>query len=137
MMASITRPIEEAMKDIPGSQTIRSSSGRGTAEIDVFFSWQADMQQSELYVLSRLSQIRSTPFPPSATTDVYRMNFSVFPDHRHQFDRPQSRLHAGMGTLRDTILKPKTFLRIPGVEARGRSGRVADGHRNLPSRSIR
>src|SRR3954447_11917138 len=42
MMATITRPIEEAMKDIPGSLTIRSAMGRGAAEINVFFSWQAD-----------------------------------------------------------------------------------------------
>src|SRR2546430_2725878 len=60
MMATITRPIEEAMKDIPGSLTIRSAMGRGAAEINVFFSWQADMVQSELYVLGRLGQIRST-----------------------------------------------------------------------------
>ena len=39
MMATITRPIEEAMKDIPGSVTIRSTTGRGSAEISVFFNW--------------------------------------------------------------------------------------------------
>src|SRR3954451_9128377 len=48
MMAAITRPIEEAMKDIPGAVTIRSSTGRGSAEISVFFNWQVDMIQSEL-----------------------------------------------------------------------------------------
>ena len=39
MMATITRPIEEAMKDIPGSVTVRSATGRGSAEINVFFNW--------------------------------------------------------------------------------------------------
>ena len=48
MMATITRPIEEAMKDIPGAVTIRSTTGRGSAEISVFFNWQVDMIQSEL-----------------------------------------------------------------------------------------
>ena len=33
MMAAITRPIEEAMKDIPGSVTIRSTTGRGSADV--------------------------------------------------------------------------------------------------------
>jgi len=51
MMATITRPIEEAMKDIPGAVTIRSATGRGAAEINVFFTWKVDMIQSELYVL--------------------------------------------------------------------------------------
>ncbi len=78
MMARITRPVEEAMKDIPGCESIRSSTGRGTAEIDIFFNWSVDMPRSELYVLSRISQIRDQ-LPPTATTDVHRMTFSAFP----------------------------------------------------------
>ena len=78
MMAIITRPIEEAMKDIPGAVTIRSSTGRGSAEISVFFNWQVDMIQSELYVLGRLAQIRST-LPATATTTTWRLTFSAFP----------------------------------------------------------
>ena len=69
MMATLTRPIEEAMKDIPGSETIRSTTGRGSAQIDLFFSWTVNMMQTELYVLSRLSQIRNT-LPATAQTEV-------------------------------------------------------------------
>src|SRR5665213_1193837 len=72
MTASITRPIEESMKDIPGCRTIRSSTGRGSAEIDVFFTWNVDMQRSELYVLSRIAHLQSA-LPPTATTAVNRM----------------------------------------------------------------
>jgi len=78
MMASITRPIEEAMKDIPGVTTVRSATGRGSAEISVFFTWKVDMVESELYVLSRLSQIRST-LPATAETRVQRLTFAAFP----------------------------------------------------------
>ena len=78
MMASITRPIEEAMKDIPGATTVRSATGRGAAEISVFFTWKVDMVESELYVLSRLSQIRST-LPATAETRVQRLTFAAFP----------------------------------------------------------
>ncbi|HUK14261.1 MAG TPA: efflux RND transporter permease subunit, partial [Thermoanaerobaculaceae bacterium] len=60
MMATITRPIEEAMKDIPGSVRVRSSTGRGSAEVNVFFGWKADMVRSELYVLGRLAEIRGS-----------------------------------------------------------------------------
>src|SRR5580658_1944359 len=42
MMATVTRPIEEAMKDIPGALTVRSATGRGSAEISVFFDWHTD-----------------------------------------------------------------------------------------------
>ncbi len=78
MMATITRPIEESIKDIPGAVNIRSATGRGSAEINVFFTWQTDMIQAELYVLGRLSQIRST-LPANATTAVHRLTFSAFP----------------------------------------------------------
>src|SRR3954465_285108 len=59
MMARVTRPIEEGMKDIPGAVTVRSATGRGSAEVNVFFTWSVDMVQAELFVLARLSQIRS------------------------------------------------------------------------------
>ena len=78
MMATITRPIEEAMKDIRGVVTIRSTTGRGAAEISVFFTWKTDMIQSELYVLSRLSQIRAV-LPATVETSVFRLTFSAFP----------------------------------------------------------
>ena len=78
MMATITRPIEEAMKDIPGAVTVRSATGRGSAEINVFFNWQVDMIQSELYVNSRLAQIRSA-LPATASATVWRLTFSAFP----------------------------------------------------------
>src|SRR6516225_2039537 len=48
MMATITRPVEEVMKDIPGAAFVRSATGRGSAEVNVFFNWQVDMIQSEL-----------------------------------------------------------------------------------------
>jgi len=78
MMATITRPIEEAMKDIPGVTTVRSATGRGSAEINVFFDWRVDMVRSELFVLSRLAQIRSR-LPQTVETTVHRMTFAAFP----------------------------------------------------------
>jgi len=78
MMARITRPIEEAMKDIPGVVTVKSATGRGSAEINVFFTWKVDMVRSELYVLSRIAQIRGQ-LPSTAETNVFRLTFSAFP----------------------------------------------------------
>jgi multidrug efflux pump subunit AcrB len=78
MMATITRPVEEAMKNIPGTVNIRSATGRGAAEVNVFFDWSTDMVQSELYVLSRLAQIRGR-LPATAEMAVHRLTFSAFP----------------------------------------------------------
>ena len=112
MMAAITRPIEEAMKDIPGAVTIRSATGRGSAEINVFFNWQVDMIQSELYVLGRLAQIRST-LPPTATTTTWRLTFSAFPIIGVSLTS-QTRDITSLWEAARYTLKPR-FLRIPGV----------------------
>ena len=112
MMATITRPIEEAMKDIPGSQSVKSATGRGSAEINVFFNWSVDMVQSELYVVGRLSQIRSA-LPANATTSIYRLTFSAFPVIGISLTSPTRELTQLWETARYD-LKPR-FLRIPGV----------------------
>src|SRR3954468_8898814 len=52
MMATVTRPIEEAMKDVPGAGPVRSPTSRGSADVNVFFGWSVDMEKAELYVLS-------------------------------------------------------------------------------------
>ena len=112
MMAAITRPIEESMKDIPGSVTVRSATGRGAAEISVFFTWSVDMIQSELYVLSRLSQIRST-LPPTASTAVFRLTFSAFPIIGVSLTSPTRDITALWEAARYNL--KLRFLRIPGV----------------------
>ncbi|HSA96842.1 MAG TPA: efflux RND transporter permease subunit [Acidobacteriota bacterium] len=112
MMATITRPIEEGMKDIPGVRTIRSATGRGSAEVNVFFNWKVDMIQSELYVLGRLSQIRAT-LPATAEAEVYRVTFSNFPIIGVSLTSPKRSLIELWETARYR-LKPR-FLQIPGV----------------------
>lgn len=112
MMATITRPIEEAMKDIRGVATIRSATGRGSSEINVFFTWKVDMIESELFVLSRLSQIRST-LPATATTTVFRLTFSAFPIVGVSLTSNKRSITELWEIARYNI--KLRFLRIPGV----------------------
>ena len=96
MMATITRPIEEAMKDIPGVESVRSATGRGSAEVNVFFNWHVDMIQSELYVNGRLAQIRSS-LPVTATATIWRLTFSAFPIIGVSLVEPDARSHRAVG----------------------------------------
>src|SRR5436190_11040588 len=43
MLVSVTRPIEEAMNGIPGILRIRSTTARGSAEINLFFDWRTNI----------------------------------------------------------------------------------------------
>ena len=112
MMATITRPIEEAMKDIRGVVTVRSATGRGAAEISVFFTWNVPMIESELYVLSRLSQIRSA-LPATAETSVFRLTFSAFPILGVSLTSNTRGITELWETARYNL--KLRFLRIPGV----------------------
>src|SRR6476620_8710815 len=50
MMVTITRPLEEAVNSVPGLQSVRSITSRGSAEVDLFFDWKVDMFQTLQYV---------------------------------------------------------------------------------------
>ena len=79
MLVSITKPIEEAMNGIPGIQRIKSTTARGSAEINLFFDWKVDIQQTLQLVQARLSQMSATLPPTTKITDVNRLTFAVFP----------------------------------------------------------
>jgi CzcA family heavy metal efflux pump len=112
MMATITKPIEEAVKDIPGVVNIRSQTSRGSSQIDVFFNWNVDMVQAELFVNSRLQQARST-LPSTVETRVRRLTFSIFPIAGISV-RSNTRSLMELWEDANYIIKPK-LLRVPDV----------------------
>ena len=112
MMASVTRPIEEAMKDTPGAIRVRSATGRGSAEVSVFFGWNVNMVEAELQVEARLSQIRSA-LPSTVSTTVRRLTFSAFPILGVSLTSPH-RTGMELWEMGRYEIKPR-LLRIPGV----------------------
>jgi CzcA family heavy metal efflux pump len=112
IMATVTRPIEEAMKDIPGAVSVRSATKRGSAQINIFFNWRVDMERSELYVLGRLSQIRAD-LPATVGTEVERVTFSAFPIIGISLTS-SNRDITDLWETANYQLKP-LFLQIPGV----------------------
>ncbi|HUA39649.1 MAG TPA: efflux RND transporter permease subunit [Candidatus Sulfopaludibacter sp.] len=126
MMATVTRPIEEAMKDIPGTLSVRSATKRGSAQINVFFNWHVDMPQSELYVLGRLAEIRGE-LPTTAETEIERVTFSAFPIIGISLTSSNRDIMALWETA-NYQLKP-LFLQIPGVaKVELVGGRVPEFH---------
>lgn len=126
MMATITRPVEEAMKDIPGVRTVRSKTGRGSAEINVFFTWQTDMVQAELFVQGRLAVVQKA-LPATASSAVWRLTFAAFPVVGLSLTGPTHSLTELWETARYTI-QPR-LLRIPGVARTGIvGGRAPEYH---------
>jgi multidrug efflux pump subunit AcrB len=112
MLATVTKPIEEVMKDIPGVVSIRSNTGRGSSVVNVFFNWHVDMDQTELHVRSRLAQVRST-LPATVDARAFRLTFSIFPIAGISLTSPHRSLPE-LTVAAEDIIKPR-FMRIAGV----------------------
>jgi CzcA family heavy metal efflux pump len=78
MAQNVTRPVEEALRVIPGVQDVRSGSSRGSANISVDFGWGRDMTAATLQVDTALSHIMSS-LPAGTTSVTRRMEPTVFP----------------------------------------------------------
>ncbi|RSU65278.1 AcrB/AcrD/AcrF family protein [Sphingomonas sp. S-NIH.Pt1_0416] len=75
---TVTRPVEEAIRAIPGVDNVRSETARGTAQISIDFGWGRDMIASTLLVDTAVSRILPT-LPPGTQYGVRRMDPTVFP----------------------------------------------------------
>ena len=78
MMVSVTRPLEDAIKQVPDLNMLRSATSRGTCEISAFLNWDADINVNQQMLESRISQIKNQ-LPPDVTIQVEKMNPSILP----------------------------------------------------------
>jgi multidrug efflux pump subunit AcrB len=78
MMVTITRPIEEAVNNVPGLLNVRSITSRGSAEIDLYFDWNVDMFQTLQYVNAEISRVQPD-LPNTAKIVANRLTFASFP----------------------------------------------------------
>src|SRR5271169_2421152 len=78
MLVTVTKPIEEAVNTVQGLDRVWSITSRGTAEIDLFFSWKVDMFQTLERVNAALARVQTT-LPPTAKITANRLTFAAFP----------------------------------------------------------
>ncbi len=78
MEVTITRPIEDAVNSVPGLQTVRSTTSRGSAEVSLFFNWDVDMVTELQLVDAALTTVRQS-LPATASITTKRLTFASFP----------------------------------------------------------
>src|SRR5579864_3945044 len=78
MSVSITRPLEEAIRQVPGLEDVRSITSRGSAEIDLFFNWNVNMLTTLQMVDAAVSRVQST-LPSTAQIETHKSDFASFP----------------------------------------------------------
>ena len=74
----VTRPVEEAIRTVPGVRDVRSETTRGSAQISVDFGWGRDMVAGTLLVDAAIAQVLPS-LPAGTAYDVRRMDPTVFP----------------------------------------------------------
>lgn len=114
MMVTVTRPMENAMKQVPGLQLLRSTTSRGSCEISAYFAWTVDVVQSQQIVESRLNQIRAD-LPPGTQISVERMNPAILPVMGYTLEAPG---RSALELRRLALYTVKPFLsQVDGVSA--------------------
>ena len=78
MQVTITKPIEDAVNSVPGLQTVRSTTSRGSAQVDLFFDWNVDMFQTLELVNSAVSRVQQS-LPSTVKITTNRLTFATFP----------------------------------------------------------
>ena len=78
MLVTVTKPLEEAVNIVPGLDHLYSITSRGTAEIDLFFNWNADMNRTLELVNAALARVQSS-LPPTCKLTANRLTFAAFP----------------------------------------------------------
>jgi CzcA family heavy metal efflux pump len=112
MLVTITRPIEEALNTVQGLDRLWSVTSRGSAEIDLFFTWKVDMYRTLELVNAALARVQ-TVLPATAKLTANRLTFAAFPIMGYSLTSatvPQTNIWE----LADYDLKPR-LNRLPGV----------------------
>jgi CzcA family heavy metal efflux pump len=78
MLVMVTRPIEEAMNSVQGLERIKSTTSRGTAEVNLYFAWGVDMYRTLELVNAALARVQPM-LPPTARLLANRLTFAAFP----------------------------------------------------------
>ncbi|MGZ3778459.1 MAG: efflux RND transporter permease subunit, partial [Mucilaginibacter sp.] len=78
MMVTVTKPLENAIKQVPDLQTVRSTTSRGSCEISAFLNWGTDIDLAQQRIQSSIDQIKNT-LPADVNITVAKMNPSILP----------------------------------------------------------
>src|SRR5580700_4598919 len=78
MLVMVTNPLEDAVNTVPGLNLVTSITSRGSAEIDLFFTWNVDMFQTLELVNAALARVQPT-LPANTKVNANRLTFAAFP----------------------------------------------------------
>ncbi|QKJ31773.1 efflux RND transporter permease subunit [Mucilaginibacter mali] len=78
MMITVTKPLENAVKQVPDLEVVRSTTSRGSCEISAFMKWSADIDLSQQRIQAQIDKIKND-LPADVNIAVEKMNPSILP----------------------------------------------------------
>ncbi len=112
MIPTVTRVLEEAILRVPGIQSVRSITSRGSTEFSAQFDWGTDMKSALERVQAEMQRVRPD-LPPQTRIEAQWMNTATFPIQGYALTS-SSETQAQLRDLAQYTLKP-ALVRIPGV----------------------
>ena len=124
MMVTVTKPMEDAIKQVPGLHLLRSTTSRGSCEISAFLDWNVNVVTSQQQIESRLNQIRGD-LPAGVQISVERMNPAILPVMGYTLEAPGK---SALELRKLALFTIKPFLsQVQGVSAvRVQGGRTKE-----------
>lgn len=87
MVVTVTRPLENAVKQVPNLQLVRSTTSRGSCELSAFMIPGADIDLSQQQIESQIAKISAT-LPAGINISVEKMNPSILPVSGYSLESP-------------------------------------------------
>ncbi len=78
MMVTVTKPLENAIKQVPDLKLVRSTTSRGSCEISAFLNWGTDIDLAQQRIQASINQIKND-LPTDVNISVAKMNPSILP----------------------------------------------------------
>ena len=129
MMITVTKPLENAIKRVPGLKTVRSITSRGSCEISAFMNWKEDIDLCKQQVESSINEIKDE-LPPGTTISVEKMNPSILPVIGYVIEG-KGRSSIDINRIANYIVKPY-LSQVAGVsEVRVIGGKTKEFHIEL------
>ncbi len=114
MMVSVTKPLENAIKQAESLKLIRSITSMGSCEISAFMDWGSDINLDKQQVESRINQIKNS-LPPGVQITVEKMNPSILPVMGYSL-QSETKSQIELKLIAEYTVKPY-LSRIDGVAA--------------------
>ncbi|MCW3118636.1 MAG: efflux transporter permease subunit, partial [Chitinophagaceae bacterium] len=105
MMVTVTKPLENAIKQVPDLADVRSITSRGSCEISAYMNWNANIDLSQQRIESKISQIRND-LPPNTQITVEKMNPSILPVMGYTLETSNNNTPIDMKQLALYTIKP-------------------------------